>query len=234
MGVPVYTNADAKAIYDPQTFAQRETADSLRVLAMRRFKDQTILQPNIADTPMWMSNGHLQVFALLNRYPAAFGNIILPALARKAAPSWAGSRSNAMAGATGALFLLGFMLAVGSMQDELKQIAKNGEVDYDDTRTDAQRFLDILNTTVTPLQVSKALDFVSAPRYGRSGVDTAAGPVVGMATDAIDVGYRQFDAIMDASKSPSEGAIWKYLYMQTPLQAYKPGREAAAELEFFD
>ena len=234
MGVPVYTNADAKAIYDPQTFAQRQTSDSLRVLAMRRFKDQTILQPNVADTPLWMSNGHLQVFALLNRYPAAFGNIILPALGRKASTSWAGSRSNAMAGATGALFLLGFMLAVGSMQDELKQIAKNGEVDYDDQRTDAQRFLDILNTTVTPLQVSKALDFVSAPRYGRSGVDTAAGPVVGMATDAIEVGYRQFDAISDASKEPSEGAIWKYLYMQTPLQAYKPGREAAAEIEIFD
>ena len=128
-----------------------------------------------------------------------------------------------MAGATGALFLLGFMLAVGSMQDELKQIAKNGEVNYDDQRTDAQRFLDILNTTVTPLQVSKALDFVSAPRYGRSGVDTAAGPVVGMATD-----------ITKIVNNPSEGAIWKYLYMQTPLQAYKPGREAAAEIEIFD
>lgn len=223
MGVPVYTNADAKAIYDPTTFAERQVADSFRVLAMRRFKDQTILQPNVADTPLWMSNGHLQVFALLNRYPAAFGNIILPALMRKASPSWAGSRSNAMAGAAGALFLLGFMLSVGALQDEMRQIAKNGEVDYEDKRTDEQRYLDIINTTVTPLQVSKALDFVSAPRYGRSGVDTAAGPVIGMVTDLTTI-----------VNNPSEGAIWKYLYMQTPLQAYKPGREAAAELEMFD
>lgn len=223
MGVPVYTNADAKAIYDPQTFSERQVADSFRVLAMRRFKDQTILQPNVADTPLWMSSGHLQVFALLNRYPAAFGNIILPALFRKASPSWAGSRSNAMAGAAGALFLLGFMLSVGALQDEMKQIAKNGEVDYEDKRTDEQRYLDIINTTVTPLQVSKALDFVSAPRYGRSGVDTAAGPVIGMVTDLTTI-----------VNNPSEGAIWKYLYMQTPLQAYKPGREAAAELEMFD
>lgn len=223
MGVPVYSNADAVAFYSPQTPAQRQTANELRVLAMRRFKDQTVLQPNVADTPLWMSNGHLQMFAMLNRYPAAFGNTILPALGRKFQPSWAGSRSNAMGGAVGAMFILSFMLSVGYMQDELKQVMKNGELDGEDKRTESQKFVDVVNTTITPLQVSKFLDFVAAPRYGKSAADTAAGPVVGMATD-----------ISKLVNNPSEGAIWKYLYMQTPAQFYRPGREAASEIDLFD
>jgi hypothetical protein len=227
MGVPVYTNDDAKILYNPKTLSQRETSAQYRRLAMRRFKDQTILEPNIVDTPLWMSNGHLQFLALLNRYPAAFGNIILPALARKFQPSWAGSRANAAAGAVGATFLLSFMLAVGYLQDELKQIAKNGELDYQDDRTEAQRFVDVLNTTVTPLQVGKVLDFVAAPRYGRSGVDTIAGPVVGIAADANKT-------ITAFATNGNEGEIWKFLYKQTPAQFYRPGREAAGEFELFD
>ena len=227
MGVPVYTNGDAKVLYNPTTHSQRQTSDQFRRLAIRRFKDQTILEPNIADTPMWMSNGHLQIFALLNRYPAAFGNIILPALARKLRPSWAGSRGMAMQGLIGATFILGFMLAAGYMQDYLKQVSKNLDWDYDEERTEAQIFMDVINTTITPLQVSKPLDFLAAPRYGRSGADTVAGPVVGIATDAVT-------SISKFAESGNEGEIWKFLFKQTPAQVIRPLREASGEFELFD
>ena len=227
MGVPVYTNEDAMVLFNPQTQSQRETANAYRVLAIKRFKDQTVLQPNIADTPMWMSNGHWQMVAMLKRYPAAFGNLILPQIARKFRPSWAGSRTGALKGATSAMFIISFMLTVGYMQDELKLIAKNGELDGDDKRTEGQRFVDVLNSTMSNLQISLLTDFVAAPRYGTSSVAAVLGPAAGL----VDESFKTINSVME---DPKEGEIWKWLYKQTPAAFYRPGREAAGDVELED
>lgn len=225
MGVPVYTNADAQILFDPKTKAQQDTADMYRRLAMRRFKDQTILEPNIADTPMWMSNGHLQMIAMLKRYPAAYGNIILPALARKFSPSWAGSRTNAFKGAVSAMFIIGLVLLIGYLQDYAKMVAK-GTLDAD-KRTEAQVAVDVVNSTLAPLQVSLISDFYAAPRYGTSGPEAVAGPAFGFVKETLNTIYQVQD-------NPTEGEIWKYLFRQTPAAFNRPLRDEVEDFELFD
>lgn len=225
MGVPVYTNKDAEVLYNPRTKSQQDSADMYRRLAMRRFKDQTILQPNIADTPMWMSNGHLQWLAMLKRYPAAYGNIILPALARKFSPSWTGSRVNAFKGAASAMFIIGLVLLVGYIQDYAKMVAK-GNLE-EDKRTEAQIAVDVVNSTLALLQVSLVTDFFAAPRYGASGPEAVAGPAFGAVKETLNTIYSVYD-------NPSEGEIWKYLFKQTPLAFNRPLREGVEDFDIFD
>jgi hypothetical protein len=227
MGVPVYTNEDAVALFAPKSFSERQTADAYRVLAIKRFTSQTVLEPNIADTPMWMNNGHLHMLAMLKRYPAAFGNTILPQVANKFRPSWAGSRTNALKGATSAMFVIGFMLSVGYMQDELKRIIKDGGFDGVDKRTEVQKFVDVMNGTLAPLQVSLATDFIAAPRYGTDSVSAVAGPLIGSINEGIKT-------IARYEKDQKEGHIWQWLYKQTPAAFYRPGKAAAGEFELED
>jgi hypothetical protein len=167
------------------------------------------------------------MLAMLKRYPAAFGNIILPQLTRKFRPSWAGSRVNAFKGATSAMFIIGAMLMVGYMQDELKNIFKDGGLDGVDKRTEAQRFVDVMNSTLAPLQVSLMTDFVAAPRYGTDSVSAVAGPLVGSVNEGIK-------SISMYQKDQKEGHIWQWLYKQTPAAFFRPGKKAAGEFELED
>lgn len=226
MGINIQTNADAETMWSPQTPSQIAAAREARRLGIRRFTRQAVLEPGLADTPLWMHSGQMQLLAMLHRYPAAFTNTILPALFRKGFPSWQGSRTLAGVGAASALFLLGLMVATGFLQDELKMIAKTGEYNYDDTRTESQVFADVLNTTISPVQTSYVANFFAAPRHGQSGVG-ANFPIVG----AIDEAGK---TIVNFAKDPEEGKIWQYLYKQTPAQFFRPGREAAKEFELTD
>lgn len=222
MGIPITTNAEAMAYYSPTTKSLSSAGRAYKILGMRRFADQTVLEPNIGNTPLWMNSGQLHLLAMLKRYPAAFTNTVLPALFRKGAPSWAGSGSRAGFGAVGALGLLAFVIGVGYVQDELKLVAKTGEWNPDDERTPEQQFMDVLNNTVMPLQVSLGMDFVAAPRYGSDPISSLAGPAAGFATQTVGV-------IHSYLKEPKEGKIAQYLYKQTPFQFYRPGREEALE-----
>ena len=166
MGVDVNTNLDAQTLHSPQNKSQKTATREARKLAMRRFTDQSVLNPNIADTPMWMNEGRMQLFALLKRYPAAFGNTILPQLARKVTPDYSGSYTRSAGAMVGAGFTIGMLLAIGYMQDEMKQIAKSGELEYEDNRTENQRFLDVLNVTLMPLQLGYRLRLLWIIPYG--------------------------------------------------------------------
>lgn len=225
MGVPVYTNKDAEILYNPLSLSQQEASRNYRKLAMRRFKDQTILQPSIADTPMWMSSGHLQWLAMLKRYPAAYGNIVLPALGRKFTPSWTGSRFNAFKGAASAMFIIGLVLMVGYIQDYAKMLAK-GTAEAD-KRTEAQVAMDVFNSTLAPLQISLVTDFFAAPRYGTSGFEAVGGPVMGFTKETLMT-------IQSVADKPSEGEIWKYLFKQTPAAFNRPLREEVEDFDIFD
>lgn len=226
MGVDVRSQKEAMALWNPQTPAEIMKSRQAKVLAVRRFTRTAVLEPNVADTPLWMNDGRMQMVAMLHRYPAAFTNTILPALFRKGLPSWAGSRTLAGVGATNALFILGFMVLTGYAQDELKMILKTGDLNFDDERDPVERFVDVMNTTVSPLQVSYITDFFAAPRYGTSGVESVLGPAVGKVGEGAKTIY-------EFAQNPDEGKIWKYLYKLTPAAPFRPGREAASELDVF-
>ena len=226
MGVNVKDQADAHALYNPSTPSEIATARQVRIEAMHRFASQSVLEPTAADTPMWMSDNRLHLLAMLHRYPSAFTNTILPQLVRRMGPGWNGGNLAAGAGAVGGLFLVGMMIGLGYIQDELKMVAKNGELDYVDTRTQSQRFTDVLNQTIMPVQASWITDLINAPRYGSSGFGSLS-PATGFGEEAIKTIYNFAD-------NPEEGDIYKYLYKQTPAQFFRPGREAAGQLDLID
>lgn len=213
----------AKTLWNPSTPSEIEMARKARVQAVGRFARQSVVEPNLSDTPLWQHNGHLQLLAMLKKYPTAFTNTILPALFRKGTPSWAGSYNGAVVGGMSALMIGGFMISMGYAQDELKQIAKGIDKDQ---RTPEQVFQDVITQTLAPVYATYVIDFFNAPRYGSDGMAANAGPVVSKGTE-----FGKF--IYNFADSPSEGEVWKYLYKQTPAAFYRPGREAAGELDLF-
>lgn len=218
IGIPVRTTQDAMALYNPQSMSERNMANTYRVLGIRRFVSQTVLEPNVANTPMWMHDGHYQLLAGLKRYPAAFTNEILPHLYRRVTPSYMGGNYQAASAAVGTLFLVGFILSVGYLQDELKQWAKGAGTEPKDTRSEGQRFTDVVNQTLMPLQMGIISDMFNANRYGSDPVTAVAGPVVGQA-----VGW--INTIGQFVENPDDGLIWRQLYKSTPAAPFKAGKE---------
>jgi hypothetical protein len=134
----------------------------------------------------------------------------------------------------GALSIAAFMVAVGYIQDDLKMVAKTGEWNYDDTRTEEQVFADVMNTSLMPLQVSLVSDFFAAPRYGSDPVTALVGPAGGFAKDTGKIAYTAGQNIMGYKDDPMSGKIAQYLFKQTPFQFYRPTREEALEFELDD
>lgn len=223
IGININTNADAIALNSPQGPSQVKAAWDARVLGVRRFVDQTVLEPNLGSTPMWMNEGRYQSIAMLKRYPAAFGNTMLPALRRKFSSQYAGSNSRAASGFVGAAFTVGLVVGLGYIQDMLKQVAKTGELDSDDTRSEQQRFMDVINQTLSPLQMSLVMDFFAAPRYGSDPVTAVAGPMAGFAKDTAMASYKTIQSFAD---DPTAGYAVQYLWGQTPARFFKPAKEA--------
>ena len=224
MGVDVNTNLDAKTLHSPMNSSQKTATREARKLAMRRFTDQSVLNPNVADTPMWMNEGRMQLFALLKRYPAAFGNTILPQLARKVSPDYSGSYTRSAGAMVGAGFTVGMMLAIGYMQDEMKQIAKSGELEYEENRTEGQRFLDVVNQTLMPLQLGIVSDFFGSSRYGSTPTEVFAGPVGGLMTDFRNAGLKTITSF--ENDDPTAGYIGEFLFKQSPFRPFKKAQEA--------
>ena len=218
MGIGVNSAAEARALLSPQTPAQVKAARETRKLGIKRFSDQAVLETNLSNTPLWMNEPKMGMLAMLKRYPAAFGNTILPQLARRFSPSYAGSGTQAAAALVGSSFILGMMLALGYVQDELKQIAKGGTFDYEDTRSESQRFMDVVNTVAMPLQGSMIVDFFASPRYGSDPVSTTLGPAAGMAKDVVTGSYRTIQSLED---NPDLGIIGQTLLKQTPIRPFK-------------
>uniref|UniRef100_A0AAU6VZK8 Particle protein n=3 Tax=unclassified bacterial viruses TaxID=12333 RepID=A0AAU6VZK8_9VIRU len=223
MGVDVKTNADAKALYAPATPSKVRAQREARILAVKRFTSQAVLEPNISDTPLWMNHGHLQLLAMLKRYPTAFTNTILPQVFRKANPMYAGSFTNAAVGATSAAFLVGAMLSVGYIQDEMKQINKSGEIDYDDDRTEMERFRDVASMTLAPIQMQYISDALFSNKYGVDPATALGGPAVGMATNVVKKVVSP--TISHWEDNPTSGYLWKFLYKQTPVRNWGGGEE---------
>jgi hypothetical protein len=168
----------------------------------------------------------MQLIAMLKRYPSAFSNTILPQMARKLSPTYQGSYSNAAGQALGLAFILGYGIALGYLQDELKQIAKAGALEYEDQRTEFQRLGDVLNATMMPMQMQYATDMVFSQRYGASPVETIAGPAAGFLKETATAASRTIGSF---EENPTSGFIWQYLYKQTPARVFKPGTEAIKE-----
>lgn len=223
VGIDVETNAAARALHSPSSPSQTQAAWDARVLGIKRFTDQTVLEPNLGSTPLWMNEGRYQSIAMLKRYPAAFGNTMLPALRRKFSAQYAGSNSRAVQGLMGASFTVGMIIAIGYAQDTLKQIAKTGEQDYEDDRSETQRFMDVINSTMAPLQLSLVMDFFAAPRYGSDPVTAVAGPIAGFAKDTAMASYKTIQSFAD---EPTAGYAVKYLWEQTPARFFRPAKEA--------
>lgn len=218
MGIEVRSQADAQALLAPSNPSQEVASRDARKLGIKRFSDQSVLETNLSNTPLWMNEPKMAMLAMLKRYPAAFGNTILPQLARRFSPSYAGSGTQAASALVGSSFILGMMLSLGYAQDELKQIAKSGEFDYDDNRSEVQRFQDVVNQTVMPLQFSLISDFFASPRYGSDPVSAVAGPAAGMAKDVTVGTYRTIQSLED---NPSVGIIGQTLLKQTPIRPFK-------------
>ena len=230
MGVNVTSPAEAMNLLAPKNPSEVVAAQNLKRLAVRRFVDQSVLDPSFADKPMWMSNGMVQMAGLLKGYPAAYGNIILPMLARRMTPSFAGSWSNVGAASAGIAFSLGLMLSLGYIQDELRNGLKFMGADKEDTRTEAQRFTDVVMMQA-PLQVSLVWDMLSAQRRGSTPIEALAGPVAGFGTEAAGMVYNTIGSFAD---DPTSGHLWEFLYKQTPARPFAAGKEAIREMSGID
>lgn len=227
MGLEINSTAEAMAHYSPSNPSEVQAAREAKVLAVRRFTSQTILEPNSADLPLWMNNGHMQLLAQLKRYPTAFTNIILPQLVRKVRPSYQGSYTGAAAGAVGLTFILGAMLGIGYLQDDLKQYAKAGLQEPDDQRTEGQRLNDIIGAIGLPMQMQYLSNMFNANRYGSDPVAANLGPFAGLIKEATQAGYNTVSHFED---DPTSGYIWQFLYKQVPFaNQLKPGKEAIKE-----
>lgn len=222
MGVNVSSQADALRLVSPATPSEVLMANNVKTLAIRRFVDQTVLDPTFADKPMWMSNGNVQMFGLLKGYPAAYGNIILPMMRRRLSPHFTGSWTNAGMGAAGVAFTLGLMMSLGYIQDELRQMAKFGGSSREDTRSEEQRMMDVLMQQM-PLQASMIYDMLTAYRRGTTPAEVLLGPVAGAATEGALAAGKTIASFND---DPSAGEIWKFLYKQTPARPFVAGMEA--------
>lgn len=223
IGMDINTTSDAIVMNSPSTPAEAKAAWDARVLGVRRFVDQTVLEPNLGSTPMWMNEGRYQSIAMLKRYPAAFGNTMLPALRRKFSSQYAGSGSQAAAGLMGATFAVGMIVGIGYLQDMAKQVAKQGEVDYEEKRSEEQIFMDVINHTLSPLQMSLIMDFFAAPRYGSDPVSAIAGPMVGFGKETGEVVYKTIQSFAD---NPTAGYAAGYVFGQTPFRIFKPAKDA--------
>lgn len=226
MGVEVATPQDALDLIAPTWPHQVVMAQNVKALAIRRFVDQSVLDPTFADKPMWMSNGMAQMGGLLKGYPAAFGNIILPMMKTHMGREFTGSWSNTGVAAAGMAFSLGLMMALGTLQDELKSAAKYAGAGAIDTRTEEQKMMDVFMQQ-TPLQVSLAWDMATSERRGSSPLEVLAGPVAGMANEA---GSAVYNTIASVADDPTLGHIWKFIYQQTPARPFVAGKEALNEI----
>ncbi|AUX83674.1 virion structural protein [Pseudomonas phage NV1] len=226
MGVDIKSPQEALNLLSPRTPSEVLAAQNLKNLAIRRFVDQSVLDPTFADKPMWMNNGMVQMAGLLKGYPAAYGNIILPMMMRRMTPSFAGSWSNVGAASAGIAFSLGLMLSLGYIQDELKNGLKFAGASRDDTRTPEQQFADVVMQQA-PLQLSMVWDMLSAKRRGSTAVEALAGPVAGFAGETADAAYKTIGSFFD---DPTLGHVWEYMYKQTPARPFLAGKEALNEL----
>lgn len=226
MGVNIDSPQSALNLLAPRNPSEVLAAQNLKRLAVRRFVDQSVLDPSFADKPMWMSNGMVQMAGLLKGYPAAYGNIILPMLARRMTPSFAGSWSNVAAASAGITFSLGLMLSLGYMQDEMRNGLKYAGADKEDKRTPGQQFTDVVMQQ-SPLQLSLVWDMLSAQRRGSTPIEALAGPVAGFGTEAATTVYNTIGSFAD---DPTSGYLWEFLYKQTPARPFAAGKEAIKEL----
>ncbi|AFU62933.1 virion structural protein [Pseudomonas phage UFV-P2] len=226
MGVDIKSQQEALNLLSPRTPSEVVAAQNLKNLAIRRFVDQSVLDPTFADKPMWMNNGMVQMAGLLKGYPAAYGNIILPMMMRRMTPSFSGSWTNVGAASAGIAFSLGLMLSLGYIQDELKNGLKFGGASRDDTRTPEQQFADVVMQQA-PLQLSMVWDMLSAKRRGSTAVEALAGPVAGFAGETADAAYKTIGSF---AEDPTLGHVWEYMYKQTPARPFLAGKEALNEL----
>lgn len=219
MGIDIRSRSDAIDMYSPQGTAQTRASRDSRVMAIKRFTDQSVLDPNLGSTPLWMNEGRFQTVAMLKRYPAAFGNTILPQLARRFSRDYTGSYSRSMSGAVGSTYLLGMMVGIGYIQDELKQQLKGG----DDTRTEEQRFADIVAQSAMNLQGSLLMDSLyNAPRYGQNPVSSVLGPTWGSVADGANAASKTIQSFAD---EPTAGFAVKYLFKLTPARSFQIAKD---------
>lgn len=219
MGIDIRSRSDAIDMYSPQGLAQTRAARDSRVMAIKRFTDQSVLDPNLGSTPLWMNEGRFQTVAMLKRYPAAFGNTILPQLARRFSRDYTGSYTRSMTGAVGSTYLLGMMIGIGYIQDELKQQLKGG----DDTRTEEQRFADIVAQSAMNLQGSLLMDSLyNAPRYGQNPVSSVLGPTWGSVADGANAASKTIQSFAD---EPTAGFAVKYLFKLTPARSFQIAKD---------
>lgn len=228
MGLPINSNADARAMWDPQTGAMADSARAYRVLGMRRFTDQVVLEPNLGNTPLWMNSGQLHLLAQLKRYPAAFTNVVIPQLARQASPGYAGSYTRAIEGGLATAATVTFMVGLGYLQDYLKMVAKQGTTEPDDQRTEAQVMKDVLSNTVMPIQLSIPLQTMEAQRYGSS----AAGPILGPTYSKFENTVKAANSIQSWADGKGTPQIARYLNRTwNPAGQFKAFKDAAKEID---
>jgi hypothetical protein len=226
MGIEVRDQAHALSLIAPSTPSERMMAKYQKETAIKRFVSTSVLEPTFADKPLWMSNGLVGTMGLLKGYPAAYGNTILPMMARRMSIFQQGNSMRAIAGIGGIAFTAGLMMSLGAVQDELKSLAKGAGADtWQDTRTPAQKMIDV-GSQQLPLQLSIAVQAATGFRKGYSTGDQVIGPIGGVVTDA---GMAAYKTIASFEDDPSAGHIAKFLFQTSPLRPFKGLQEPLEE-----
>ncbi len=203
---------------------------------VRSFVSETALEPHFTDKPLWMSKqGWTSLLGIAKGYPVMFSNTVLPSLLKKLTPGEWGKlermkSEGSVKAATSGLFILGSFIMIGALQDHLRLAVKQGTWDYEDERTEDQKFMEIFDRTVEPMWLAYITSAYRAKVYGNDPVASIGGAGVGFANRMLEdatatVNAMAFDltgeSLTEGSEQGTLDALTKWLVDATPLSSFK-------------
>lgn len=128
--------------------------DTFMPSVVARFNKDVALNPEALDKPLWMSTGWGQMFSQLRGYPTMFSNTVLPKFLDMLDPRGK-SKSEMAVQAAQFMSTFGSILAIGFLQESLKNEARGG------TATEEEIFVKAFRNTLMPIHAGYLMDIAS-------------------------------------------------------------------------
>jgi hypothetical protein len=158
----------------PNSGAPQQEKNALYGRAIDKFNRNVALSPSFSDRPLWMSNQKMWMLSQLQGYPTMFTNAVLPMLLGKFK---GGVPTNVLDG----LFIVGGMSLIGGLQITTRDVVAGREPD----REGLELVGESLNRYMAPKPINMMVNAINSSNYGRSPVETAAGPVLSIGGDVL-------------------------------------------------
>lgn len=119
-----------------------------------KFNRDVALNPESFDKPLWMSTGWGAMFGQLRGYPTMFSNTVLPKFLDMLDPRGK-TKSEMAVGTAQFMTTVGSIVAIGFLQESLKNEMKGG------TQTEEETLVKAIKNTVLPMQVGYLQDIAT-------------------------------------------------------------------------